>query len=475
MPENDLSDIIATTVDSLNQQKFVLILGPDIYIKEIGSQVVDRNEYLLKLEKEIPECTFFPKDGVLKFEDKNRFKIQQAIKRFHTGGGDIQLLESISNVKYPLIVNASPDESLYLYLKQLDESIQFDYFEGEQDENKNIVFDRDHPLIYNIFGKASDPQSLIISHDILYRKMQELLPVNSFPLNVRDYLQKANCFLFLGFKFDSWAYQLLSYKVINQKVIDKEKIRLSSSRYEKDNIVNIIMTGALGMSFTDLPPLQILNMLLNLIKEVRYDHLLRDIGKQDKFSSFISYNRKSNVFISKFIERFTCKVSEMNQKDNARTELKLLYDKEDLYYGQSIDSFMTRIGRGKTVVLVVSEDYLKSEYCMIEALRTDIYHKDDDRVFIVMILDDLQLDFKKIEEGIIYYQNYWEKQLAALTATGKKADKRKVINYLDIRDFVPAFIKKITDRNNYLVNTDNILEPELDKFISQLINKMKEE
>jgi hypothetical protein len=92
-----------------------------------------------------------------------------------------------------------------------------------------------------------------------------------------------------------------------------------------------------------------------------------------------------------------------------------------------------------------------------------------------VIVGDLQLDFSKIEEGIIYYQNYWENQLAALTTAGKKADKTKVINYLDIRDFVPAFIKKIADRNNYLVNTDNILEPELDKFIAQLIHKMKEE
>ena len=471
----ELIDLITTTRDSLNQEKCVLVLGPDIYMKEIGSQVWEKNEYFLKLDQEISDCTFFPNDGVLKFEDKDRFGIQQAVKKFYTGGGDIQLLESISNIKFPLIINASPDESLFQYLKKIDQNAQFDYFEGEQDEKKQITFDKNHTLIYNIFGKASDPQSLIISHDILYRKMQELLPVNSFPTNVRNYLQKANSFLFLGFKFDSWAYQLLSYKVINQKIIDKEKIRLSSSRYEKENVTNIIMTGALGMSFTNLPPLQILGTLLKFITDENYNDLLRDVGKQDKFSSFISYSRNSDVLIPKLVKRFEFLVNKMNEKENAKTALKLLYDKEDFYYGQSIDAFMTRIGRGKTVVLIVSEHYLKSEYCMIEALRTDIYHKDDERVFILLITNNIRLNFKELEESIEYYQNYWEAELASLTAKGKKADKSKVVNYLDIRDFVPHFIRKISNSLNYMVDLDNIVDADLDEFILQLINKMKEE
>jgi hypothetical protein len=475
MADNDLLDLMAFTCDSLNQQKCVLVLGPDIYIKEIDNQVWDRNGYFLQLGNETPDSTFFPNDGVLKFSDTSRFKIQQKIKSFYTNGGDIQLLESIANIRFPLIINASPDESLFQYLKQLDPNTQFQYFEGDQDENKAISFDKNNPLIYNIFGWAMDPQSLIISHDILYRKIQELLSVNSFPGSIRDYLQKANSFLFLGFKFDSWAFQLLSYKIINQKVIDKEKIRLSSSRNEKDNMTNIIMAGALGMSFTDTPPLQILNILLKKIKEENYKNLLRDVGKQDKFSSFISYSRKSDGFISKLVERFAVKVKEMNQAENAQTELKLLYDKEDFYYGQSIDSFMTRIGRGKTVLIVVSEHYLKSEYCMIEALRTDVYHKDDQRVFIALVTNDLQLDLKKIEESIQVYQKYWEAQLADLTAEGKKADKNKVINYLEIRDFIPGFIRKIADNNNYVVNLEDIQEPALDNFILQLIHKMREE
>src|SRR5436305_8194747 len=104
MPEEDLLHLIEFARDSLNQQKCVLVLGPDIYIKEIGNQVWERNEYLMKLEREIHNCAFFPNDGVLKFEDKDRFRIQQEVKRFYTGGGDIQLLESISNVKFPLII-----------------------------------------------------------------------------------------------------------------------------------------------------------------------------------------------------------------------------------------------------------------------------------------------------------------------------------------------------------------------------------
>jgi hypothetical protein len=475
MLDNELLDLLAATCDSLNQQKCVLVLGPDIYINEMGTQVWEKNEYLATLEKDISDCTYFPNDGVLKFADKDRFKIQQSVKKFFSGSGDVQLLESISAIRFPLIINASPDESLFNYLHDLDPDVQFDYFEGEEDENKSIAFDRHKPLIYNIFGKASDPQSLIISHDILYRKMQELLPVNSFPGCVRDYLQKANSILFVGFRYDSWAYQLLSYKVINQKVIDKEKIRLSSSRHLNDNIANVIMTGALGMSFTDVSPLQILNDLIKIIKSENYNSLLRDVGKQDKFSTFISYSRRSGQFIQNLIERFNKNVESVNKADGAQTQLRLLYDKEDFYFGQSIDSFMTRIGRGKTVLLVINDSYLKSEYCMVEALRTEIYHENNERIFMILITNDLHLDFKQLETSIQYYQDYWEGELANLTEKGKKADKNKVLNYLEIRDFIPEFIRKISEYNNYVTDCENVVEADLDNFILQLINKMKEE
>ena len=469
-----LDYLISTLKDSLKQEKCVLILGPEVYIQEIDGHVWERKEYFAKLEKEIENCVFFPNDGV--FKTPNRFELQQKVKDFYTGGGDNQLLESISAIRFPLIINASPDESLSDYLQAIDKEVQFDYFEGEEDEKKIKLFDKNKPLIYNTFGKASDPQSLILSHEGLYKRMQQILPIHSFPTAVREFLKRASSFLFLGFKFDSWAYQLLSYKIISQESsIDKNKVRLSSSRYEKGDIINVIMTEALGINFTDLPPIQLLNSLVKLIDESKQSDLLRSVGREDKFASFISYSRKSSAFIGSLVSKFNESIKKVNEEEKQNIELKLLYDKEDLRFGQSIDSFMTRIGRGKTVVLVVSQYFLESEYCMIEALRTNIYHKDDERVFIILITNGLKLDLTDIAGAIAYYQKLWEDNLTSLIAKGNKPDKGKVVNYLDIRDFIPNFIQRLSDTNNLVVDEDAIDDSKLGGFILQLIDKMRED
>ncbi|NIF04786.1 hypothetical protein F3J23_04965 [Chryseobacterium sp. Tr-659] len=477
MHENDnLETILSITSASLSQQKCVLVLGPDIYMNaEVENKVIDRTEFFLKLQKENDNITFFPTDGVMIFPDVDIHKMQQVVRKFYSGDGDIQLLETISKIRFPLIINASPDESLFRYLYKLDNSVQEDYFEGDLDENKVIAFDRNKPLIYNVFGKSSDPQSLIISHDLLYRRMQEILPPNSFPNAIRTYLQKANSFLFLGFRFDSWAYQLLSYKIFNEKNKDPGKIRLSSSpQYIKDKMINSIMTKPLGISITASPPLQILNTLIQIINESGSTDLLRDTGMQDKFSSFISYNRRNKLFLEILLERFKKKVEEMNVKENTKTELQLLYDTQDLGYGQSIDSFMTRIGKGKTVIMIVSEEYLKSYYCMTEALRVNEHHKFDERVFYILVTNNLILDFKNLDESIEYYYDYWQSKLTE-TASREGADQERIIGYVLIRDFIKKFIKNISDMNNYVVDMNEVEEESLDGFILQLINKMKEE
>lgn len=472
-----LTPLVENICDSINLEKCVLILGPGIYVNEVEGRVYDKNEYLSKLAEENSTRKFFPVDGLISFSEKNdKFTIQQQVKKFYSGVGDTQLLETIASVKFPLIINASPDIALYNYLldNKLEPNIQCKYFEGHQDENKIISFDRDHPLIYNIFGIAFDPQSLIISHKILFQKIQEILPQNSLPNSIRTYLQNASSFLFLGFKFDSWAFQLISYKIIKDRALDDNITRLSSLRNE-DNLENsLIINQALGIEITNIPPLQILNYLIKSIKQNRMSHLLRNVGSQDKFSCFISYSRKSESFVSKFITIFRNNVDDMNNKERSNTELQLLYDKKDLSYGQSIDSFMTRIGKGKTVLIVISDAYLKSAYCMTEALRVSEHHKNDERVFYTLIKNDLEIDFGNITDGQNYYYDFWQNKLAELAST-EKADTKKILEYAMIRDFVRGFIYNISDANNLIANIDQLNDEMIGSLAKEIIKKMKEE
>ncbi len=155
----------------------------------------------------------------------------------------------------------------------------------------------------------------------------------------------------------------------------------------------------------------------------------------------------------------------------------LTRDKRDLGFKGMISEFMFRIGKGKAVVMVISDKYLKSPYCMFELL--EIYRNLDfgNRIFPI-VLKDANI-FEPIPK--LKYLEYWQ-------------DKRKELDDA-IRKLGPEAIpvigddykiyKKIFDNYGELANIlkdINSLTPEMhlaDNFstlidaVEKLINNDK--
>jgi hypothetical protein len=91
--------------------------------------------------------------------------------------------------------------------------------------------------------------------------------------------------------------------------------------------------------------------------------------------------------------------------------VKIIRDKVDLGYKGLIKEFMQRIGRGKYVVVVISDQYLKSPNCMYELIQ--IFQNGDfyDRIFPI-VLADAQI-YDPVQR--LKYVKHWE-------------DKRKELN-----------------------------------------------
>ncbi|QMS89572.1 TIR domain-containing protein [Nostoc edaphicum CCNP1411] len=84
----------------------------------------------------------------------------------------------------------------------------------------------------------------------------------------------------------------------------------------------------------------------------------------------------------------------------------LIRDRNYLTLGKSIQNFMQEIGRGNYVILVVSDKYLRSEYCMFEAVEI-MKHKDYEQKVFPVVLQDANIYTK---EGKIEYIKYWKQQ-----------------------------------------------------------------
>ncbi|MCG3208355.1 MAG: hypothetical protein FOGNACKC_01959 [Anaerolineae bacterium] len=130
--------------------------------------------------------------------------------------------------------------------------------------------------------------------------------------------------------------------------------------------------------------------------------------------------------------------------------ITIVRDKRDLGFKGCIKSFMEQIGRGKAVIVVISDKYLKSENCMFELLQIANHGQFYDRIFPIVLAD------AKIYKPInrIKYIDYWESQIRELDEAMKSVGSanlqgiREGIDlYTEIRTTIAKLTTILTDMN----------------------------
>ncbi|MCF8239655.1 MAG: toll/interleukin-1 receptor domain-containing protein [Saprospiraceae bacterium] len=90
--------------------------------------------------------------------------------------------------------------------------------------------------------------------------------------------------------------------------------------------------------------------------------------------------------------------------------LSVIYDKKDLGYRESIRDFMVNLGQADIIIIVVSNKYLHSEYCMFELLQIYDNNRVLDRIFPI-VLEEVQIA-KSTER--LELVKYWEEETKQL-------------------------------------------------------------
>jgi len=129
-------------------------------------------------------------------------------------------------------------------------------------------------------------------------------------------------------------------------------------------------------------------------------------------------------------------------------KVKVIRDTDELKYKSSLKDFMERIGRGKGVITVISDKYLKSRYCMNELIQVAKNGEFKERI-VPLVLDEADI-YNPV--SIIKYVQYWETQTEELRTALKSID---------------------------ITNTQGIIEDihlyaEIERTISQLTNTLRD-
>ncbi len=119
-------------------------------------------------------------------------------------------------------------------------------------------------------------------------------------------------------------------------------------------------------------------------------------------------------------------------------DIRFVVDKRDLSYRQNIRDFMIQMGEADMVIIILSNKYLKSEYCMFELLEIHKNENLNERIFPI-VLDEVRISSSSDR---LEFVKYWETQLMELQ------NKVKELNSL-------SYIEGITDDLNLYAEIRN--------------------
>ena len=203
--------IFELLVKNIKKGKCVLFLGPELLVNQEGKYY---KSYFKQLADENKDSIskYFSKENLFAFQGKNsalnQLMIVSKVTEFYENAGDEAILNLISQLPFPLIINVSPDTALNKLFSKNNYHFRPVYF---PDPKSNLIGEPtiESPIIYNIFGTIEEEQSIIMTHKKLFETIIELMQKDSIPNSIRNFMKSANSFIFLGMKFETWYYQLL--------------------------------------------------------------------------------------------------------------------------------------------------------------------------------------------------------------------------------------------------------------------------
>jgi TIR domain len=128
----------------------------------------------------------------------------------------------------------------------------------------------------------------------------------------------------------------------------------------------------------------------------------------------------------------------------------IVRDKNSLEYRGNIKEFMERLGRGKCIIAVICDKYLKSRSCMFELVQVFTGGSFHDRIFPI-IMDDAQI-YDPVKR--IQYVEYWEKEIQELNQAFKRVDPANLQGFREDIDLYTKIRATISDLTSILRNTN---------------------
>lgn len=432
-------------VQRIEEEKCILILGPDVIIDNETSINEQLKEYLQNHGR--GEFKYYTEDEFFSFtDDADKEYAYYDVQQFYDGLNAGEIHNKIAEIPFHLIISLSPDLLIRKVFDEKQINYLFDFYNKEQNPQAIGKPTKEQPLIYNLFGNIETEGSLILTYDDLFDYLFAIFGKYELHQDLRRQLQNARMILFVGFRYEKWYFKLIS------RLLNVHKVKLSHAPLKDRKMlpdVRNFYTDELKVKFLNYSSLEIINVLHQKCNEKQ---LLRTKTAQITMEN-------PEIYISYAWSGESEKIVDTIYNTLIENQYNVIRDKADLGYKGNIKEFMQQIGKGKYVVVIISDKYLKSENCMYEMLEIKNNGEAYNRIFPVVLSNANIYD----EIDRIDYLNYWDDKLNALKKkvetlrdpVGKVRVYKKMNQYADIN----RIIDEITD----MLRNMNTLTPDMHK------------
>jgi len=217
-----------TLIYAINENRCILMLGPDASIEESNNVYTPCTEVLSgemaeKISSQTNEWNIVLNPTNLTqvsqyyamIEDRNALELK--IRSFYRSRKNktCPIHQSLAELPFYFAINSTPDQMYNNALKKIgkDPIMNYYHYKGPKNDDTIEMGTRHRPLIYYLLGHISEPRSLVLTEDNLLNFLVSLASdQRPLPANITSELRKEDrCFLFLGFGFKHWYLRILLF------------------------------------------------------------------------------------------------------------------------------------------------------------------------------------------------------------------------------------------------------------------------
>jgi hypothetical protein len=196
---------------TLETGRCVLFIGPETATDEAGVPLPAALAAHLDPGQNPNILQHYPEEGLFLFQDAiSKTKTYYRIKKFYQSQQVSDRYRKLAQLPFRLCISINPDMLMAQAVEAMGLGVRSDYYRKQRTPSAlERPLSLQEPMIYNLFGHIDDEESLLLTHNDLFDFLLAVLGENKLPKEIREALQDADDYIFLGFDFSKWYVQLV--------------------------------------------------------------------------------------------------------------------------------------------------------------------------------------------------------------------------------------------------------------------------